>query len=126
MGNINHRSDLRFITNVDSKKVLNEDKILISDCRSNHTFTPPTSSLSYNSSSNDLHLTSSTHSIDLPQLKYAIEKFLIDDDDDHPIYQIADEFSSGYIQGKNYTSMFSSYRSFFIIKIIMTMLLVQT
>ena len=99
MGNIHRRSDPRFANNVESNRVANEENISIHVRRSNHTFTPPTSSASQNSSSNDLHGTSSTRSIDLPQLKYAIEQFLVDDDDD-PIYQIADEFASGYSQGK--------------------------
>ncbi|CAF1196031.1 unnamed protein product [Rotaria sordida] len=96
---IDYRSDIRFLANTDSKKFLhdskNKEKNLIQEQRSNHTFTSPTSSLSNESSSNDLHLTLSTISVDLPQLKYAIEKFLADDDDD-PVYQIAEEFSSVY------------------------------
>ncbi len=97
MGTIDHRPDIRFLPNVDSKKVLHdskdEEKTTIQERRSSHTFTPPTSSLSHDSLSNDLHLTSSSMSVDLPQLKYAIEKFLVDDDD--PVYQIAEEFPSG-------------------------------
>jgi len=97
MGTIDHRPDIRFLDNVDSKKILHdskdEEKKVIQDRQSNHTFTPPTSSVSNNSSSNDLNLSSSSMSVDLPQLKYAIEKFLNDDDD--PIYQIAEEFSTG-------------------------------
>jgi len=97
---IDHRPDIRFLANVDSKNLLNdskddEEKQSIQERRSNHTFTPPTSSLSNDSSSHDLHLTSSSISVELPQLKYAIEKFLVDDDKSDPIYQIADEFSSG-------------------------------
>ena len=125
MGNIHHRSDLRFANNVDSNRVPIEENISIQVRRSTHTFTPPTSSASQNSSANDLHLTSSARSIDLPQLKYAIEQFLVDDDDD-PIYHIADEFPSGYAQGKNYEAIFSSDRSFFTLKIIIAMLRVQT
>ncbi len=102
MGTINHHHDIRFLNNLDSKKVSFDSKD--EGRRSNHTFTPPTSSLSYNSSSNDLHLTSSTRSVDLPQLKYAIEKFLVDEDD--AIYQIADEFPSGCSQGKTIHPVF--------------------
>jgi hypothetical protein len=82
--------------------VLILDFLPIQERRSNHTFTPPTSSLSNESSSNDLHLTLSSVSVDLPQLSYAIEKFLVDDD--NPVYQIAEEFPSGYPllhQGRN-------------------------
>ncbi len=97
MGTIDHRPDIRFLANIDSKKVLfdskDEEKNSIQERRSSHTFTPPTSSLSHDSSSDDLHLTSSSISVDLPQLKYAIEKFLVEDDD--PVYQIAEEFPSG-------------------------------
>ncbi|CAF2932274.1 unnamed protein product [Rotaria sp. Silwood2] len=99
LGTIDYRSDIRFLANIDGKKLLHDskdkEKNLIQEQRSNHTFTPPTSSLSNESSSslNDLHLTpSSSISVDLPQLKYAIENFL--DDDDDPVYQIAEEFSS--------------------------------
>jgi hypothetical protein len=106
MGTIDHRPDIRFLPNLDSKKVLydfnEEEKSSVHERRSSDTFTPPTSSLSHDSSSNDLHLTSSSFSVDLPQLKYAIEKFLIDDNE--PIYQIPDEFSPGsspVYHGKN-------------------------
>ena len=100
--------DIQFFANTDFKAIPNdmkdEEKYLTEPRRSNHTFTPPTSSLSPHSSSNDLHLTSSSLSVDLPQLKYAIEKFLLDDDDDDdPIYQFVDEFppgSSFHHQGK--------------------------
>jgi len=107
MGTIDHRPDIRFLANIDSKKILldskDEEKNSIQERRSSHTFTPPTSSLSPDSSSADLHLTSSAISVDLPQLKYAIEKFLIEDD--NPVYQIADEFPSG-------CSLFHSGRNF--------------
>lgn len=97
MGIIDHRPDIRFLSNIDSKKVLydskDEEKKIIQERQSNHTFTPPTSSLSHNSSLNDLHLNSSSMSVDLPQLNYAIEKFLVDED--NPIYHIAEEFRSG-------------------------------
>ncbi|UJR28800.1 hypothetical protein I4U23_010025 [Adineta vaga] len=90
MGPIDHRSDIRSVIpndfNIDEKQFLHERK-------SNQTFTPPTSSLSNDSSStNDLHSTLSSISVDLPQLKYALEKFLIDDND--PVYEIAEEFST--------------------------------
>jgi hypothetical protein len=98
MGTIDYRPDIRFLDNVDSKKILHDlkddEKKAIQERQSNHTFTPPTSSLSNDSSSNDLHLSFSSLSVDLPQLKYAIEKFLTDDIDD-PVYQIAEEFPSG-------------------------------
>jgi hypothetical protein len=106
MGTIDHRPVTRFLANIASKKILcvskDEEKHSIQERRSNHTFTPPTSSLSNESSSNDLHLTLSSVSVDLPQLSYAIEKFLVDDD--NPVYQIAEEFPSGYPllhQGRN-------------------------
>lgn len=106
MGTIDHRPDIRFLANIDSKNILydsqQEEKILIPQRRSSHTFTPPTTSLSHNSSSNDLHFASSGMSVDLPQLKYAIEKFLVDEDD--PVFQIAEEFPSGsslFQPGKN-------------------------
>lgn len=92
--------DIQLFPSTDSK---DEGKYWTEIRRSNHTFTPPTSSLSPHSSSNELHLTSSSLSVDLPQLKYAIEKFLLDDDDD-PIYQFVDEFppgSSFHYHGKN-------------------------
>ena len=114
------------MTTVDSRKIPNEEKTPKQDRHSNHTFTPPTSCSSHNSS-NDLHLTSSTRSIDLPQLKYAIEQFLVDDD--NPIYQIADEFPSGYSQGKTIHLVsfpILSYRLSSVFKIIMAMVLVQT
>ncbi|CAF4550870.1 unnamed protein product [Rotaria sp. Silwood1] len=89
LGTIDYRSDTRFLAKIDSTKLLHDskdkEKNFIQEQHSNHTFTPPTSSLSNKSSSSSI-------SGDLPQLKYAIEKFLVDDDD--PVYHIAEEFSS--------------------------------
>ncbi|CAF1937909.1 unnamed protein product [Rotaria magnacalcarata] len=101
LGTIDYRPDIQFLANVDSKKILHDsddkEKKTIQEKRSNQTFTPPTASLSNESvSSSDLHLSPSAISVDLPQLKYAIEKLLIDDNDDHPAYQIAEEFSPAY------------------------------
>lgn len=100
MSPMDYRSDIEFHMDRDFKRMLHDrktnDKLSSEDRRSNHTFTPPTSSLSQNSSSYDVHLTSSSSiSVDVPQLKYAIEKFLTDDD--NPIYQVAEEFSSGFV-----------------------------
>ena len=94
----NHRfPDIQLFTTADSEAISNNsqdgEQFLPEPRRSTHTFTPPTSSLSPHSSTNDLHVTSSVFSVDLPQLKYAIEKFLLADDD--PIYQFVDEFPPG-------------------------------
>lgn len=94
MGTIDYRSDIRFLANIDSKKILHDSnekaKRTIQEQRSNHTFTSPTSSISNQSSFNDLGSISSSLSINVPQLKYAIERFL--GDEDNPVYQIAEEF----------------------------------
>ena len=76
MGNIDPRPQIGFLSGIDSKQETNSK---LTERRSNQTFTPPTSSLSNQSSSNDLHLVLSSISVDLPPLNYAIEKFLIDD-----------------------------------------------
>lgn len=118
MRNIHPYPDIQVYTTADSKPISNDfknaDNLLMDSHRSNHTFTPPTTSLSPHSSSNDLHVTSSSFSVDLPQLKYAIEKFLLDDDD--PVYQFVDEFPSGSFfshQGKlTHRSLFSSFNHF--------------
>lgn len=113
--------DIQLFANLDYKPISNdlkdEGKYLTEPRRSNHTFSPPTSSLSPHSSSNDLHLASSSLSVDLPQLKYAIEKFLLDDDDD-PIYQFVDEFPPGcsfHHQGKtihpSHSLLFSPFQN---------------
>ena len=62
-----------------------ESKEKTQERRSSHTFTPPTSSLSNQSSSNDLNLVLSSISVDIPPLNYAIEKFL--EQSENPIYQ---------------------------------------
>jgi hypothetical protein len=112
MGGIDHRPDIRFHGNVDSTKILHDfkdkEKKAIQERQSNHTFTPPTSSLSNDSLANDVHLSLSSISVDLPQFKYGLEKFLVDDDD--PIYQIAEEFPSGcsvFHQGTNIDVFFA-------------------
>lgn len=86
MGNIDHYSTRRLID------VSTENKQIIQERKSNQTFSPPTSSLSNDSSSrNNLHSTISSLSVDLPELKYALEKFLGDND---PVYEIAEEFAT--------------------------------
>ena len=119
MGSTDCRSSIRFLNNIDSKKILynaqDKEQNSIQEHRSNHTFTSPTSSLSSQSSSNDLRLTMSSISIELPKFKYAIEKFLIDNDD-NPIYQIAEEFSSNYspcYQGSKNTHVIYLFCSLF-------------
>ncbi|CAF0721208.1 unnamed protein product [Adineta steineri] len=93
---IDDRPDIRLLPSIDSKQILHEsidqEKQISQERRSNHTFTPPTSSLSNDSLSDDLHVTLSSFSVDLPQLKYAIEKFLVDDN--NPVYEVAEEFST--------------------------------
>ena len=95
MANIDHRADIRFLANVDSKPVFSDSKDqdakhVVQERPSNHTFTPPTSTLSNQSSAHDLHQILSSISVDLPQLNYAIEKFLVDED--NPVYHVLDEF----------------------------------
>lgn len=122
MGTVDYHSDTPLLANVDSKTTLydyrNKEKHTMPEQRSSHTFTPPTVSLSNESSSNDLHLTVSSMSADLFQLKYAIEKFLIDDDD--PIYEIAKEFSSTY----SFTQQDKSIHSFFFYLLFLFVLLI--
>ncbi|CAF1192309.1 unnamed protein product [Adineta ricciae] len=86
MGSIDHQPSRRLID------VSTEDEHIVQERKSNETFTPPTSSLSNDSSSkNNLHSTISSLSVDLPELKYALEKFLGDND---PVYEIAEEFAT--------------------------------
>ena len=117
MANIDRRPDIRFLAHVDSKNVFSDSKDqdakhVAQERPSNHTFTPPTSTLSNQSSSHDLHQILSSISVDLPQLNYAIEKFLVDDDDDNPVYHVLDEFPpilSGFQQGRQMRAACSSY-----------------
>lgn len=88
MGNIQRRSDHSSSFSTQSSK--NETKkINLQQRASNQTFTPPTSSLSNQSSNNDLHLTLSSISIDFPQLYYPIEKCL--DQEDDPQFHTVEE-----------------------------------
>ncbi|CAF0934089.1 unnamed protein product [Adineta ricciae] len=86
MGSIDHHPTRRLIN------ASTEDEHIAQERKSNQTFTPPTSSLSNDSSSrNNLHSTISSLSVDLPELKYALEEFLGDND---PVYEIAEEFAT--------------------------------
>lgn len=85
-----HRSSLASVGNVDQhpdshsstlRHSIEETKAInAQERRSNHTFTPPTSSLSNQSSSNDLHMSFSSISVDIPPLNYAMEKLLSPED----------------------------------------------
>ena len=86
MGSIDHQPSRRLID------ASTKDEHIVQERKSNETFTPPTSSLSDDSSSrNNLNSTISALSVDLPELKYALEKFLGDND---PVYEIAEEFAT--------------------------------
>ena len=103
VANIDQRPQIGFLSSIDSKE---EMKSTLTERRSNHTFTPPTSSLSNQSSSNDLYLALSSISVDLPPLNYALEKFLVDND--QFTGQIVEELVSTSDQGKSISISFES------------------
>lgn len=103
MGNIDHRPQIGFLSTIDLKE---ETKSKLNERRSNHTFTPPTSSLSNQSSSNDLYLALSSISVDLPPLNYALEKFLVDNEQFTD--QIVEELVSTSDRGKSIRISFES------------------
>ena len=108
MGNIQRRSD-HSSSSIPTNSKDETKKINLQPRASNQTFTPPTSSLSNQSSNNDLHLTLSSISVDIPQLHYPIEKSLDHEHDPH--FHITEELLPDLLLTNSGTILISLLKS---------------